>query len=420
MAKNEVRTKILVRNDSLNNWESSSLVLGQGEVAWANDAGKFKIGDGSKTWSQISSYYTDFAAVQAAINAAVKDLSRTEVYQAEIEKGANKVAALQAVAENPVKGDIGIVKEAITGDLKEYTAYVYNGSAWTAMDGNYDADNVYFSKDIVITAPLGVHKIGASGSATLEATGKNITSFMQYLGAEEKDPTITQPSVSISLTNAGAKEVGSSITPAYKVTFNAGNYEFGPATGVTAEYAVSDTASHTASTAEGSFDAFTVEDATSYKVSVTATYTNGAVPETNLQAKKPELAIKAGSKSATSSAVTGFRGWFYGYKTDNTINPETMTSAQVRALGAARNGSFATSVTTNKMQQMFFAAPKGLVKNIQVANSKTTAPQVVTKRSAELMVEGANSYQAVAYDLFYVNNAAAEGGDTTFTVTVTK
>ena len=72
------------------------------------------------------------------------------------------------------------------------------------------------------------------------------------------------------------------------------------------------------------------------------------------------------------------------------------------------------------MQQMFFAAPKGLVKNIQVANSKTTAPQVVTKRTAELMVEGANGYQAVAYDLFYVNNAAPEGGSTTFTVTVTK
>lgn len=52
-------------------------------------------------------------------------------------------------------GDIAIVKRAIAGEKYEYTAYVYNGTVWCAMDGNYNAENVYFSKDLITTSQIG-------------------------------------------------------------------------------------------------------------------------------------------------------------------------------------------------------------------------------------------------------------------------
>jgi hypothetical protein len=53
------------------------------------------------------------------------------------------------------KGDIIIIKDNIAEDKWQHTSYVYNGSEWAAMDGNYDAENVYFSDDILVTTKVG-------------------------------------------------------------------------------------------------------------------------------------------------------------------------------------------------------------------------------------------------------------------------
>ena len=56
MALNDtLKTRILLRNDTLANWESSNLVLGKGEVAIATLAGgelaEVRVGTGSSTWA---------------------------------------------------------------------------------------------------------------------------------------------------------------------------------------------------------------------------------------------------------------------------------------------------------------------------------------------------------------------------------
>ena len=75
-------------------------------------------------------------------------------------------------------------------------------------------------------------------------------------------------------------------------------------------------------------------------------------------------------------------------------------------------------MNTTKMQQMFFAAPAGTVKTLTVANAVNGAPQTVNKTTVS--VEGANNYQAIDYDLYYVANATAESGDSKFTIAFTK
>ena len=408
----ELKTRIILRNDTTAGWEAvkanDTYKLLKGEIGIEFVGGgspKMKIGDGTSTWEALP-YFGGTA---------------TELFETILNAGETHSAAI-ARATSGAKinsGDFVVVKEAVGTDKYQYTAYVYAADAWKALDGNYNAENVYFDKDLTITANVGVQHIEATGSKTLPTTGKNVKQVLDLLFAEEKDPSVTQPSVTITLTGAGAKEVGTSVTPSYSVAFNSGKYEFGPETGVTATYSVSDTDSHSATTATGSFAAFTVEPTTNYNVSVTATHTAGADPVSNLGNGRGDLKITAGEKKATSAAITGYRGWFQGYYngTQALADATTITSTQLRAFGV-KNGTFDTTMNTNKMQQMFFAAPAGTVKTLTVSNAVNGAPQTVKKTTVS--VEGANNYQAIDYDLYYVANATAESGDSKFTIAFTK
>lgn len=408
----ELKTRIILRNDTTAGWEAvkadGTYKLLKGEIGIEfveSGSPKMKIGDGTSTWADLP-YFGGTA---------------TQLYEATLTADETHSAAIARATSGAQinSGDFVVVKEAVGTDKYQYTAYVYAADAWKALDGNYNAENVYFDKDLIITANVGVQTIDATGSKTLATTGKNVKQVLDLLFAKEKDPSVTPPSVTITLTGAGAKEVGTSVTPSYSVGFNKGKYEFGPDTGVTATYAVSDTASHSATTDTGSFDAFTVEPTTNYKVSVTATHTAGADPVSNLGNGRGDLKITAGEKTATSAAITGYRGWFQGYYngTQALADATTITSAQLRAFGV-KNGTFNTTMNTNKMQQMFFAAPAGTVKTLTVSNAVNGAPQTVKKTTVP--VEGANNYQAIDYDLYYVANATAESGDSKFTIAFTK
>ena len=73
---------------------------------------------------------------------------------------------------------------------------------------------------------------------------------MQSIFTKELQPSKTEPSVGITLTQAGEHEVGTKITPSYAATFNKGSYTYGPDTGVTvSSWEISDNAGNSASTA---------------------------------------------------------------------------------------------------------------------------------------------------------------------------
>lgn len=92
----------------------------------------------------------------APVPAAPGEVIKTATYEVEITKEQNHIEAISQVVGNKVlnNGDIAIVKALIAEGKYQYTAYVYD-NAWKAMDGNYDADNVYFDDDILVTAPIG-------------------------------------------------------------------------------------------------------------------------------------------------------------------------------------------------------------------------------------------------------------------------
>ena len=277
MAQKILYARVQNGSDTAENWSTNNPVLLAGEIGIETDTKLYKFGDGVTAWNDLDYAGTDAAQVQGLIDAAEDN------FYAVTAEGEETDATALAEIDAPKKGDIAVVKRTIANDKVSHTAYVYNGSAWEAADGNYNAENVYFGKDLTITANIGVQTVGSSGSKTLATTGKNVKEVFDMIMAAEQNPKITQPSVSVNCAQMGNYEVGTKVTPQWSVALNPGNYSYGPATGVTAtSYSVSDTDSNSAETSSGSFPELTVEDGENYSISATVGHSAGAVPKTNL------------------------------------------------------------------------------------------------------------------------------------------
>ena len=413
----ELKTRIILRNDTTANWEAvkadDTYKLLKGEIGIESVEGgspKMKIGNGTSTWEALP-YFGGTA---------------TELFETTLQSDdASKEAAINRVVGDKVveNGDFAIVKAPIgnsTGKF-EYTAFIYSEGAWKALDGNYDAENVYFSNNLTYTADIGVLTVPSSGSGTIPAAGKNLKEVLAGILAKEENPKTTQPSLSVKLNEAGAKEVGTSITPTYSTTFNAGSYSYGPATGVTAtSYSISDTNSSTSTTASGSLTAFTVEDGTNYKVSATVNYGNGAIPKTNIGNDYAEGQIKAGSKSASSSTITGYRNTFYGSVTDKSGE---ITSAVIRGLAGKKNGSISAGNTFKAAEavgamRVIIALPTPRTCTSIKDENGLNAEALSAFTKITVSVEGANGYTAKDYNVYYKDNAAANDKANNWVVTV--
>ena len=410
MASKTLNTRIQIRNDLAATWTEKNPVLLKGEMGVETDTRKIKIGDGLNKWSDLGYSGADVADIEKVIAD-----NRDTTYSLE-PTGEQTDAQLLATVESPKDGDTAIVKRVISGDKISHTAYVYDG-AWKAMDGNYNAENVYFADDLTYTAPIGVLTVPSSGSGTIASSGKNVKDVLASILAKEKNPDITQPSASMSSSNMKEQEVGTNIAIQYSISTDPGSYTYGPDTGVTFSGHKATFNGETVTGASGTFTSVQVTDTTNLSITGSVNYSDGAIPKTNLGNSYASGQIKAGTKTLSKGTLTGYRNWFYGYKAGGaTIDVSALDSTKIRAL-KAQNGSFPATLSTNKMQQMFFAIPKGRKTEVSVANNVDGAPCTVTKVT-DVMVEGANHFDAIAYDVWYVNNAAADGGANTYKITV--
>ena len=400
MATNTVNVRLVHRHDTKTNWATKNPVLLQGEIGIEDDSGLFKIGDGVKAWDALG-YANDAKTASHYEGEATAEETDIEVINRTL------------IDITPKSDDIFIVKRVISGTKISRTVYVYNGTSWIACVGNYDAENVYFDADLIATAPIGVVTIPASGSTTISAEGKNVKQVLSSILAQEKNPTATKPSATITLTNAKAYEVGTTLNPAYTTKFNAGSYTYGPATGITASsYSVTD-GTTTKDTANGSFDTLTVGDSTNYKLSLTVAYGNGAIPKTNLGNDYAAAQIKAGNATATSGAITGYRSFFYGVDdTDTAID-----SALIRGLtngGAYGAKTLATFGAHAGAKRVIVAVPAnktGVTKVLMPSamNADATANFI---QQANVNVEGVNGYTATAYKVWVYAPASIDASET--------
>lgn len=412
---------VQLRNGTAAEWADTSVaavganrVLAKGELGIEIDTRLFKIGNGTDAYKDLQ-YANDFDVSEAQSSAYTitptegqTDQEAFNAWKAETGNVANK-------------GDIFIMKRLIAEGKYSYTGYVYDGTNLVAMDGNYSAENVYLADDITMAGnytQVGNLTKTQTGTSTFSTKGKSVAEAFTEIFSKRLQPTITaQPAVSLTFSQAKAYEVGTVVTPTYSASLSAGSYTYGPATGITAQtWEVTNTAGGSATTATGTFDDVTVVDGISYTITAKATYNEGAVANDNLGSpSSPEIKIAAGSANKVSSAITGYRYNWYGYKASGSefANITSLASADIKGLTAIK--TLPTKISANNASQLVLAIPATL-------NKKPTLNQVSPPVTVDVTgtytatVGGVNDYAPIDYDVYYVSFAVPASGATEYNI----
>ena len=412
MAK-ELNTRIQLKHGLAASWTKNNPVLLAGEIGIETDTLKMKVGDGTTHWSALGYLGADANDILAIINE-----NRDSCTTVEVAEGQSDTEALATIS-NPKNGDTAVLVKVISGDKKSYTAFVYD-NAWKAMDGNYNASNVYFDKDLTYTVQFGT-LAKPSGSGTFSAAGKNVEQVLSSLMAQEANPSKSNPAVSFSAQGGfGTFEIGTKKNLTYTAALSAGSYTYGPATGITAQtWEVSCTGvSGTKSTATGTFENV-VAEATAKKITAKATYNEGAVPVTNLGNPYPAGKIAAGTASKDSNELKGVRYMFWGPMTDADM---ALNSANIRALAhkqASGTGTLGTFGAGAGAKKVVVAVPAGrkITKVLMPSALNADVTALFVKQGSQSSVEGAEGYTAAAYDVYVYQPASIDAGET-YSVTI--
>lgn len=379
--------------------------------------------------------------------------SSAQVFQVVLNANETQPQAIERIVGDALisAGDMVVVKEAISEDRYQHTAYVFDNQTWVAMDGNYNAENVYFDNDLVLTYTFGRYAPDSSGRVTIPAKGINLQALLEdayssevKTGLKTKDPAA---SVSGSIKYY---EIGSTGTQDVTVTLSEdGEYKYGystsPATGNEGDNSVTVLNNKTTGvvvntndetpysltfngqainpkTAKG--NVFTLspvaqKEKTEMSVVGTVKHTSGGVPVSNLGKLYPSQVISSGSKS-TSSAVRArwYIPMYHGFTySDNVItNPAAIAPADFNKLTKitgenAYNEVQTTTATASKAwRQYFLAIPADYGWNMSNAKDGNNIDCTVRQAENVTMSFGSgDSAVDVIYNVFYINNAADYG-----------
>ena len=321
----------------------------------------------------------------------------------------------------PLAGEICITNDGthkgqfkIGDGTSTWGQLAYSGADASTI--NVDADQVTFDQDLVLTEAFGRYT-PVDGKVTVPSNGKSLLEVLLDAYAEDMNPSITQPSTSVSSGQMKATEVGTTVTPSFSTTFNPGSYEYGPATGITATGYTVTFNGETVNESTGSFTAYQVTDSTSLRIQSTVTHSEGAIPKTALGADYTEGQIEAGSVTAQTGVLSGYRAYFYGVL-DTSSSEAPLTSAIIRGL---TNGG---NLTGNKTLTISaHAGAKRFVVAISATNSRNVTSAILTtsmnaditaeykKQTPDIQVEGVNGYTAVDYKVWVYEPASINASE---------
>lgn len=465
MAENvSLKSRLVLRNDTAENWNlASSQVLLKGEIGIEIDTLKFKIGDGTKTWAQLS--YVGMgadelnSAIEAYVNenilgedgkiksellpeisaaANVYDVEKTDLTTSDEVAIKAKVTEL-AGSTTFNKGDIFIVTTKVDSTTYEMTGYIISDKPGTndadgvwavlkLLNGYVDADKVILKDNITLAGNYTAVGNIEKSQTTFNTKGMSVADAFTTIFTKKLQPTITaQPAVSgFNLTGAKAVEAGTKLTSVSYGTasLSAGSYSYGPATGITAsawqvdrvctvpssgtDLSQNNIAQATSGTDDNSGAGFIIGDVvgenvvSSLKYKITATHNEGAVALDNLGGQsEPEVKIQAGTKNATTSAYTPYRNYFYGASADKPALNSDYVRKLTKSNKAYAKGNI-TVVANPGDQRVCIACVASATGVTSVINTSIGNVDVTGtfKKTENVDVEGADGYTAVKYNVW--------------------
>ena len=318
----------------------------------------------------------------------------------------------------------------VLGVLDGVAVWVNGGGA---PAGELTSDDITMAENITLAGnytQIGNWTKTQNGTAVKEVAGMTLTEVFKNIFTATLQPTITaQPSVGgFNLSGAGAVEAGTPVATANytAATLNPGSYQYGPATGVTAESWTLERVANTGSTQIGTSEGATLPAGSdnnggagfiigdvggenvvsSLRYRATVQHTAGVTAQDNLGGdSNPVVAIAAGSKSKQTSAYTPYRNYFYGA----TVDKPTLDSAYIRGLTKSNKAYSAGTITLNVPagSNRVCIACIGTATGVTQVINETALNADVTSTFSEsaIQVEGANGYTAVDYNVWTVELA---------------
>ena len=347
---------------------------------------------------------------------------------------------LETIA-SPAQGDIAVIDTIIDEVNVNKSAYFWNGVQWIALNGNVEADKVILTSNITMAGnytQVGNLTKTQTGTATFATKGMSVADALAEIFSKRLQPEITaNPSLdSVTVSKSGAVEAGTSVASVTvsAVTFNAGSYTYGPATGVSVStwatsrvsnigtVALDGVAAGGAITDSGPFVIGDQSgDYSSLKYRVTATYGEGVVASDNLgSASNPEVKIPSGSCYKDSAAITPFRKYFYGATVARpaAIDSDYIRDSLTHSTGACSNGKTMTITVPEGATTVVIAYPATFRDLTSVIDTGAMNDNIVGLfAKATKKVEGADGYTGIDYKVYSYTPDVALGANT-YNVTI--
>lgn len=282
-----------------------------------------------------------------------------------------------------LKGEVGVEFNPTAESNGAVTKFKIGDGVHTWEELPYYEET--FENDFIFTSQFGKYEPDSTGSVTVAAKGKTMSELLiDAYSTEDTEFTVTNPYITLTAgSSQGYKsyEVGSTVTPTYSISFNAGTYPYGPATGVTTKAYSATFNGETLTGASGTFAETVVTDGFNQRVSAHATY-NAATASPNSNLGNPVDSKKIGegqTETKYGSYLTSYRSIFYGYVTKELAD---LTSADIRGLTnggaytAARNFDIKANGATD-VKYFVVAIPKDNTRG-GVNKVESTAGMTVT------------------------------------------
>lgn len=280
-----------------------------------------------------------------------------------------------------------------------------------------------FEDELTLTHDFGRYQTNNGFVKTTDAKGMTTSQWLIHALSETKEPIITQPTFTLTASATGAGgEIGSKITALkWNGTTTYGEYEYGPATGLTEadrQWTISnDIDSQTAATEDGTFTLAAADqiqltqEASKTYATITGSYSldasRAADPVNNVGATTSGKITSTSGTLTAEVKATAYRKPFWGVLDDtNKLDITTLTSEQIRTLphNGTSTGGLPTTLNVPEGSRMVIFAAKSKTKNTLVAKDGNSQDAIVSfeKIAEALDVKSANNYDSAKYDIWYV------------------
>lgn len=205
MALNDtLKTRILLRNDTLANWESSTLVLGKGEVAIATLAGgelaEVRVGTGSSTWATSLKLNVNAVQISGLVDVIEGTAKKYQVV-ANGEGGNSwklQEAALSGGAWSDVAGstwtvDFSAINDAIDALTADVDSIKTDLAGAKAALNTVSSDYVKATDFAALSNEIGLSAASASNPVVTKNDIADLAGAMHFRGAVSDTSEITDP-----------------------------------------------------------------------------------------------------------------------------------------------------------------------------------------------------------------------------------